>query len=79
MTINGTYSAHEFNQQDPADVLRALRDEAAEKQAAAKRRLEAAENSVIAAKIDLEHATEVHGRFVIAIAALPEQFKEGAL
>lgn len=68
--VNGNISAHEFDQTKPGEALRALRDEAADKVSAARRRLEAAENSVIAAQIDLDFTIEVQARYNEAMQTL---------
>ena len=67
---NGQHGTHDFDDRDPASVLKALLAEAADKVKVKKRAFENAENAVLAARIELEAAEAVRDRFDAALLAV---------
>lgn len=72
-TINSHYATERFDPADPGSVLNALLVESNQKLDAARRKLEGAENAVIAHRIEVETYTEISDRYKAAIAALPAE------
>lgn len=68
--VDGQYGRHDFDHQDPLNVLTALQSEAADKVKNAQRVLENAENNVIAAQVNLNASIAVRDRYNAAIDAL---------